>query len=221
MKVAHHHSGEHGQPQRPRTHSCGNTGLPGGFPALQGRLGLRLRSPAARGPGRETHRRLVPDETGTLREPHRAHHPGRVPLHYRQPGGFPRNRECSTSDAAHNPDVVRPAHPRTRAPGGSPADSPAAAPGIASGGATNGVTVTPGRLRETHSQMPCPTGWPSGRRSATTATPRQAAGRGAEARLSSKCGCRPSDLLRGKKVQHGSDNSARRSVTCPTDLWPS
>ena len=50
-----------------------------------------------------------------IREPHRLNHPGRVPLHHRQPGGFPRNRECSTSDAAHNPDVARPAHPRTRA----------------------------------------------------------------------------------------------------------
>ena len=52
MKEAPHHSGE--QPQRPRTHSCGNTGLPGGFPAPQGRGGMRLRSPAARGPGGET-----------------------------------------------------------------------------------------------------------------------------------------------------------------------
>ena len=31
-----------------------NTGLPGGFPAPQGRGGMRLRSPAARGPGGET-----------------------------------------------------------------------------------------------------------------------------------------------------------------------
>ena len=109
-----HHSEEHRQ--RTRTHSYGNAGLLGGSPALQGRGGLRLRSPAARGPERETRRHLVRDETGAIREPHRLNHPGRVPLHHRQPGGFPRNRECSTSDAAHNPDVARPAHPRTRAP---------------------------------------------------------------------------------------------------------
>ena len=63
---------------------------PGGFPAPQGRLGLRLRSPAARGPGGETRRRLVSMETDTIHEPHRAHrpnHPGRVPLRLRQPGG--------------------------------------------------------------------------------------------------------------------------------------
>ena len=47
-KEAHHRSGEH-RP-RTRTQGCGNTGLPGGFPAPQGRLGLRLRSPAARRP---------------------------------------------------------------------------------------------------------------------------------------------------------------------------
>ena len=57
MKEAPHRSGEHGQPQRPRTQGCGNTGLPGGFPAPQGRRGLRLRSPAARGPGRGQIRR--------------------------------------------------------------------------------------------------------------------------------------------------------------------
>ena len=38
----------------PPTPICGNTGLPGGFPAPQGRGGMRLRSPAARGPGGET-----------------------------------------------------------------------------------------------------------------------------------------------------------------------
>ena len=54
MKKTPHHSGEHRQPQRPRTHICGNTGLPGGFPAPQERGGMRLRSPAARGPGGET-----------------------------------------------------------------------------------------------------------------------------------------------------------------------
>ena len=54
VKEAPHRSGEHRRPQRPRTHSCGNTGLPGGFPAPQGRGGMRLRSPAARGPGGET-----------------------------------------------------------------------------------------------------------------------------------------------------------------------
>ena len=87
MKETPHRSGEHGRPQRPRTHSCGNTGLPGGFPAPQGLRGMRLRSPAARGPGRETRRHLVRDETGAIREPRRPHrldhpdHPGRVPLH--------------------------------------------------------------------------------------------------------------------------------------------
>ena len=52
IKEAPHHSGE--QLQRPRTLSCGNAGLPGGFPAPHGRGGMRLRSPAARGPGGET-----------------------------------------------------------------------------------------------------------------------------------------------------------------------
>ena len=33
VKETPHHSGEHGQPQRPRTQGCGNTGLPGEFPA--------------------------------------------------------------------------------------------------------------------------------------------------------------------------------------------
>ena len=96
MKKTPHRSGEHGRPQRPRTHSCGNTGLPGGFPAPHGRGGMRLRSPAARGPGGETRRHPVRDETGAIREPHRPHrldhpdHPGRVPLHHRQPGGLRR-----------------------------------------------------------------------------------------------------------------------------------
>ena len=48
---------------------------------------MRLWSPAARGPGGETRRHLVRDETGAIREPHRPHrvdhpdHPGGVPLH--------------------------------------------------------------------------------------------------------------------------------------------
>ena len=88
LKESPHHSGEHGQPQRPRTHGCGNTGLPGGFPAPHGRGGMRLRSPAARGPGGKTPAASGPRRDGAIREPHRPHrldhpdHPGRVPLHH-------------------------------------------------------------------------------------------------------------------------------------------
>ena len=96
MKESPHRSGEHRQPQRPRTLSCGNTGLPGGFPAPHGRGGSACGAQRLVDQEGKPRRHLVRDETGAIREPHRPHrldhpdHPGGVPLHHRQPRGLRR-----------------------------------------------------------------------------------------------------------------------------------
>ena len=91
MKKTPHHSGEHGRPQRPRTHRSAE------IPACPGNSPLRRNAEVcACGAQRlvdqegKPRRHLVRDETGAIREPrrprrldHRDHpdHPGRVPLH--------------------------------------------------------------------------------------------------------------------------------------------